>query len=76
MKNIGTIFTKNNLVDLLSNNGFKNIEIVNDSFTDSSEQRETKWMQGKSFKDFTLQNGNTLEGYPPVCRSILVAQKR
>jgi len=76
MKNIGTIFTKNNLVDLLSNNGFKNIEIVNDSFTNSSEQRETKWMQGKSFKDFTLQNGNTLEGYPPVCRSILVAQKK
>ncbi len=41
-----------------------------------SEQRRTKWMQGKSFKDFTLQNGKTLEGYPPVCRSIFVAQKR
>ena len=30
----------------------------------------------KEFKDFTLQNGKTLEGYPPVCRSIFVAQKR
>ena len=40
MKNIGTIFTKNNLIDLLSNNGFKNIEIVNDSFTNSHEQRK------------------------------------
>lgn len=76
MKNIGTIFTRNNLIDLLSKNGFKNIEIANDSFTNSHEQRRTKWMQGKSFKDFTLQNGKTLEGYPPVCRSIFVAQKR
>ena len=50
MKNIGTIFTRNNLIDLLSKNGFKNIEIVNDSFTNSHEQRETKWMQGKSLK--------------------------
>ena len=76
MKNIGTIFTKKNLNDLMLSSGFKNIEIVNDSFTDSNEQRSTKWMNGKSFKDFTLPNGNTLEGYPPVCRSIFVAQKR
>ena len=76
MKNIGTIFTKNNLNDLMISNGFKNIEIVNDSFTDSSEQRSTKWMNGKSLREFILPNGNTLEGYPPVCRSIFVAQKR
>ena len=76
MKNIGTIFTKKNLNDLMISNGFKNIEIVNDSFTDSSEQRSTKWMNGKSLREFILPNGNTLEGYPPVCRSIFVAQKR
>lgn len=76
MKNVGTIFTKKNLNDLMIYHGFKNIEIVNDSFTDSNEQRSTKWMIGKSFKDFILPNGNTLEGYPPVCRSIFVAQKK
>jgi len=76
MKNVRTIFTKKNLNDLMIFHGFKNIEIINDSFTDSNEQRSTKWMSGKSFKDFTLPNGNTLEGYPPVCRSILVAQKK
>jgi hypothetical protein len=33
-------------------------------------------MQGKSFKDFTLPNGRTIEGFPPVCRVIFVAQKK
>ena len=76
MKNIGTIFSKANLIDLLNASGFKNIELVNESFTSTNEQRTTKWMQGKSFKDFTLPNGRTIEGFSPVCRSIFVAQKK
>ena len=56
MKNVRTIFTKKNLNDLMIFHGFKNIEIINDSFTDSNEQRSTKWMSGKSFKDFTFSD--------------------
>ncbi len=76
MRNIGTIFTKDNVFKLLNLSGFKNIQVINDSFTDASEQRTTKWMQGKSLSDFTLPNGNTIEGYPPICRTIFVAQKK
>ena len=76
MKNIGTIFSKANLINLLNASGFKNIELVNESFTSTNEQRTTRWMQGKSFKDFTLPNGRTIEGFPPVCRVIFVAQKK
>jgi len=76
MKNIGTIFGKDNLIKILKNKGFNNIECVNENFTSSIEQRTTKWMQGRSFKDFLLPNGNTIEGYPPVCRAIFVAQKK
>ena len=76
MSNIGTIFTKDNLIKLLNVSGFKNIQVINDSFTNISEQRTTKWMQGKSLSDFILSNGGTLEGYPPVCRTIFIAQKK
>ena len=76
MSNIGTIFTKENLIKLLNVSGFKNIQVINDSFTNISEQRTTKWMQGKSLSDFILSNGGTLEGYPPVCRTIFIAQKK
>ena len=76
MKNIGTIFTKNNLIALLKKYQFKNIECVGESYTTTNEQRATKWMEGKSFKDFVLPDGNTIEGYPPVCRAIFIAQKK
>ena len=76
MKNIGTIFTKDSLIDLLNTSGFKNIELVNESYTGVNEQRATKWMQGKSLKDFILPNGNTIEGFPPVCRALYLAQKK
>lgn len=76
MKNIGTIFTKNNLIALLKKYQFKNIECVGESYTTTYEQRATKWMEGKSFQDFVLPNGNTIEGYPPVCRAIFIAQKK
>ena len=76
MKNVNKIFTKNNLINILNSSGFKNIECVDESITDSSEQRKTKWMKGKSLKDFMSKDGNTIEGYPPLCRSIFIAQKK
>jgi len=75
MRNIGTIFTKNNLIKLMNIHGFKNIECVNEHFTNTSEQRATRWIQGKSFKDFVRPDGRTIEGFPPVCRAIFIAQK-
>ena len=76
MKNVNKIFTKNNLINILNSSGFKNIECVDESITDFEEQRTTKWMKGKSLKDFMCINGNTIEGYPPLCRSIFIAQKK
>ena len=75
MRNIGTIFTKDNLIKLMNISGFKNTECVNEHFTNISEQRATKWIQGKSFKDFIRPDGRTIEGFPPVCRAIFIAQK-
>ena len=76
MKNIGTIFNEKNILSLLDKNGFKNIECVNISETSKDEQRSTKWMSGKSFSDFVLPNGSTIEGYNSFCRAIFIAQKK
>ena len=76
MKNISTIFTINNLINLLKKYQFQNVECVDVSYTTKEEQRPTKWMNGKSFQDFILPNGDTVEGYPPVCRAIFVARKK
>ena len=74
MKNVKKIFAKNNLINILYTSGFKNIECVNESMTDIEEQRTTKWMKGKVLKILCI-NGNTIEGYPPLCRSVFIAQK-
>ena len=76
MKNIGTIFSKKNLINLLKKYQFQNVECVDESLTTSKEQRTTRWMKGKSFQDFMLSNGNTIEGYPPVRRAVFIAQKK
>ena len=76
MKNVKKIFAKNNLINILYTSGFKNVECVNERMTDIEEQRTTKWMKGKSLKDFICKNGNTIEGYPPLCRSVFIAQKK
>ena len=76
MKNIGVIFKEKNVLNLLNENGFKNIECVDYSETDVNEQRSTKWMTGKSLKDFILPNGNTIEGYSSFYRAIFIAQKK
>ncbi len=75
MKNIKIILRKNNIINLLKKNGFKNIECINESYTDTNEQRSTKWMTGKSLSDFLLSNGKTIEGFPPISRAIFIAQK-
>ena len=40
------------------------------------EQRTTRWMQGKSFEDFTMPDGRTIEGFPPVCRVTICGSKK
>ncbi len=54
---------------------FKNIECINESFTDTAEQRSTKRLNGKSLSDLLLPNGTTLEGFTPISRAIFTAQK-
>lgn len=57
--------------------GFTNIRVVNESVTDSTEQRKTDWMPFDSFTD-SLDPENsqlTIEGYPAPKRAIIVAEK-
>lgn len=57
--------------------GFVNVRVVNESVTDSTEQRKTDWMPFDSFTD-SLDPENsqlTIEGYPAPKRAILIAEK-
>ena len=76
MKNISIIFNEKNVIHLLQSCGFKNIECVNKSITDYEEQRSTKWMKGKSLKDFIYPNGTTIEGHSDFYRAIFIARKK
>ena len=56
--------------------GFKNIEVIDESFTDVNEQRSTEWMRFHSLEKFLSQDqSETIEGYPPPKRAILSCQK-
>jgi tRNA (mo5U34)-methyltransferase len=46
--------------------GFKSVEVLEITKTDSSEQRKTEWIEGESLGDFLdKENPNlTVEGYP------------
>ena len=65
-----------NVIHLLKSCGFRNIECVNKSITDYEEQRSTKWMKGKSLKDFIYPNGTTIEGHSNFYRAIFIARKK
>ncbi len=56
---------------------FSDIRVINESVTDSNEQRKTDWMPFDSFLE-SLDPGNTertIEGYPAPKRAIVLARK-
>jgi len=57
--------------------GFKNVRVVDVSYTDTNEQRSTDWMQFQSLPDYLDPNdpSRTIEGYPAPRRSVVIAER-
>lgn len=55
--------------------GFKDINVVDISYTTTEEQRATQWMQSQSLVDFldATDHSKTIEGYPAPMRAVLTA---
>ncbi len=76
--NIYFIPTVNCFKNWLHRAGFKNIELIEITKTDDSEQRVTPWTFEQSLTNFLDPNDNskTIEGYPAPKRAYLKAKKR
>lgn len=54
--------------------GFGNIRVIDASLTTSEEQRKTDFMTYESLSDFlTVDGSQTVEGYPPPKRAVVLA---
>lgn len=75
--NIYFIPTVNCFKNWLSRAGFKDIQILEITKTDDTEQRVTPWTFGKSLDDFldTNDKDKTCEGYPAPKRVYIKAKK-
>jgi len=76
--NIYFIPTVNCFKNWLNRAGFKDIELLEITTTDKSEQRVTPWTFGMSLDDFRDPNdfNKTVEGYPAPKRAYLKARKK
>lgn len=75
MRNVWFIPSSKAMMIWLARCGFKNIKLVDESYTGLDEQRATQWMQYHSLKDYLDPNDDakTLEGYPAPLRAIFTA---
>jgi len=78
MPNIYFIPTVNCFKNWLNRAGFIDIEVIEITKTDETEQRVTPWTFGKSLDDFldTNNKDKTCEGYPAPKRVYLKAKKK
>ena len=76
MRNVWFIPSSKAMILWLSRCGFKNIKLVDESYTSQEEQRATEWMQYHSLKDYLDPNdpSKTIEGYPAPLRAIFTAE--
>lgn len=77
MRNVYFIPSINAMLLWLNKVGFQNINVVDVSITDSTEQRKTRWMTTESLADFLDPTNQklTVEGYPAPMRAIFTAKK-
>ncbi len=77
MGNVWFIPSCDTLASWLRKTKFVDIQLVDISQTDSSEQRQTNWMQFESLSDFLDPEdpSKTVEGYPAPRRAVFVATK-
>ena len=75
MRNVWFLPSSQAMKKWLKRCGFKNIKLVNETYTTVDEQRSTDWMQFHSLTDFLDPDDKTktLEGYPAPLRAIFTA---
>lgn len=76
MRNVYFLPTLSCLLGWLKRAGFQNTEVINQNQTTFLEQRQTKWMENFSLKDFLDPSdpAKTKEGYPAPLRVIILAR--
>jgi len=76
MRNVWFIPSSQAVIKWLSRCGFKNIKLIDESFTTVEEQRATEWMQFHSLQNFLDPDDNTktIEGYQAPLRAIFTAE--
>ena len=76
MRNVWFLPSSKAMIKWLQRCGFKNVKLVDESFTSLEEQRSTEWMQFHSLKDFLDPDdiSKTIEGYPAPLRAIFTAE--
>ncbi|MCW8933737.1 MAG: tRNA 5-methoxyuridine(34)/uridine 5-oxyacetic acid(34) synthase CmoB [Gammaproteobacteria bacterium] len=76
MRNVWFLPSSKAMIKWLQRCGFKNVKLVDESFTSQEEQRSTDWMQYHSLKDFLDPDdmSKTIEGYPAPLRAIFTAE--
>lgn len=76
MRNVYAIPSSKRLQAWLSEAGFEVLAISQPCATTSAEQRKTAWIDSYSLDSFlTSDQGQTIEGYPPPLRQIIVAKR-
>lgn len=77
MPNVYFIPSVPTMINWLHKCGFKDIKVVDISFTSVNEQRSTDWMTSESLADFLDPNDKTktIEGYPAPMRGVFIAKK-
>ncbi len=76
MRNVWFIPSSAAMMVWLKRCGYKNIRLVDETFTTREEQRATSWMNFHSLENFLDVNdkGKTIEGYPAPLRAIFIAE--
>ncbi|MGB0843539.1 MAG: tRNA 5-methoxyuridine(34)/uridine 5-oxyacetic acid(34) synthase CmoB [Alphaproteobacteria bacterium] len=77
MRNVWSVPSLSLLIKRMTDCGYKNISVVDCSYTSLEEQRSTEWMHFQSLPDFLDPNdrSKTLEGYQAPMRALLIADK-
>jgi len=76
MRNVWFLPSSKAMIKWLQRCGFKNVKLVDESYTSTEEQRSTEWMQFYSLKDFLdpHDSSKTIEGYSAPLRAIFTAE--
>lgn len=76
MRNVWFIPSSDAMLAWLRRCGFKNVKLIDESYTGLDEQRATEWMQYHSLEDYLdpEDKSRTIEGYPAPLRAIFTAE--